>query len=106
MPLTLAACHPECDDYFDMTKTVTKMVHHLMKEDEQEGDDATQGERHSQEEEGHSRCLCQSGRDGHDRLARGGTDLRKPHGGHLTPPFTLHITRTREGRPRNMWQQS
>ena len=35
-PLTLAACHTEWDDYLDLTKTVTKMAHHLMKEDGQE----------------------------------------------------------------------
>ena len=34
-PLTLAACHPEWDDYLDLTKTVTKMAHRLMKEDGQ-----------------------------------------------------------------------
>ena len=32
-PLTLAACHAEWDDYLDLTETVTKMAHHLMKED-------------------------------------------------------------------------
>ena len=35
-PLTLAACHPGWDDYLDLTETVTKMAHHLMKEDGQE----------------------------------------------------------------------
>ena len=35
-PLTLAACHPEWDDYCDLTETVTEMAHHLMKEDRQE----------------------------------------------------------------------
>ena len=35
-PLTLAACHAEWDDYLDLTKTVTKMAHRLMKEDGQE----------------------------------------------------------------------
>ena len=35
-PLTLAACHSEWDDYLDLTKTVTEMAHHLMKEDGQE----------------------------------------------------------------------
>ena len=35
-PLTLAACHPESDDYHDLTETVTEMAHHLMKEDGQE----------------------------------------------------------------------
>ena len=35
-PLTLAACHPEGDDYFDITETVTEMAHRLMKEDGQE----------------------------------------------------------------------
>ena len=36
MPLTLAACHAEWDDYLDLTETVTKMAHRLMKEDGQE----------------------------------------------------------------------
>ena len=36
MPLTLAACHAGWDDYLDLTKTVTEMAHHLMKEDRQE----------------------------------------------------------------------
>ena len=36
LPLTLAACHPEWDDYCDLTETVTKMAHRLMKEDGQE----------------------------------------------------------------------
>ena len=35
-PLTLATCHPEWDDYCDLTETVTKMAHRLMKEDGQE----------------------------------------------------------------------
>ena len=35
-PLTLAACRPKWDDYFDLTETVTKMSHRLMKEDGQE----------------------------------------------------------------------
>ena len=35
-PLTLATCHAEWDDYLDLTETVTKMAHHLMKEDGQE----------------------------------------------------------------------
>ena len=35
-PLTLAACHPGWDDYLDLTETVTKMAHRLMKEDGQE----------------------------------------------------------------------
>ena len=35
-PLTLAACHPEWDDYLDLTKTVTEIAHCLMKEDGQE----------------------------------------------------------------------
>ena len=35
-PLTLAACHAEWDDYLDLTETVTKMAHRLMKEDGQE----------------------------------------------------------------------
>ena len=35
-PLTLDACHPGWDDYLDLTKTVTEMAHHLMKEDGQE----------------------------------------------------------------------
>ena len=35
-PLTLAACHPGWDNYFDLTETVTEMAHHLMKEDGQE----------------------------------------------------------------------
>ena len=35
-PLTLAACHPGWADYLDLTKTVTEMAHHLMKEDGQE----------------------------------------------------------------------
>ena len=34
--MTLAACHSEWDDYFDMTDTVTAMAHCLMKEDGQE----------------------------------------------------------------------
>ena len=36
MPLTLAACHAEWDDYLDLTETVTEMAHHLTKEDRQE----------------------------------------------------------------------
>ena len=36
MPLTLAACHAEWDDYLNLTETVTEMAHHLMKEDRQE----------------------------------------------------------------------
>ena len=36
MPLTLAACHAEWDDYLDLTETVTEMAHRLMKEDRQE----------------------------------------------------------------------
>ena len=36
MPLTLAACHAEWDDYLDFTETVTEMAHRLMKEDGQE----------------------------------------------------------------------
>ena len=36
LPLTLATCHPGWDDYLDLTETVTKMAHHLMKEDGQE----------------------------------------------------------------------
>ena len=36
MPLTLAACHAEWDDYLDLTETVTEMAHCLMKEDRQE----------------------------------------------------------------------
>ena len=36
MPLTLAACYAEWDDYLDFTETVTEMAHHLMKEDGQE----------------------------------------------------------------------
>ena len=35
-PLTLAACHPEWDNYLDLTETVTEMAHRLMKEDGQE----------------------------------------------------------------------
>ena len=35
-PLTLAAYHPEWDNYCDLTETVTEMAHHLMKEDGQE----------------------------------------------------------------------
>ena len=35
-PLTLAACHPGWDDYLDLTETVTKMAHRLMREDGQE----------------------------------------------------------------------
>ena len=35
-PLTLATCHPGWDDYLDLTETVTKMAHCLMKEDRQE----------------------------------------------------------------------
>ena len=34
--MTLATCHPVWDDYFDITKTVTEIAHHLMKEDGQE----------------------------------------------------------------------
>ena len=37
MPLTLAACHAEWDDYLDLTETVTEMAHRLMKEDGEEG---------------------------------------------------------------------
>ena len=36
MPLTLATCHAEWDDYLDLTETVTEMAHRLMKEDGQE----------------------------------------------------------------------
>ena len=36
VPLTLATCHAEWDDYLDLTETVTKMAHRLMKEDGQE----------------------------------------------------------------------
>ena len=36
MPLTLAACHAEWDDYLDLTETVTEMAHRLIKEDRQE----------------------------------------------------------------------
>ena len=36
LPLTLATCHPEWDDYLDLTETVTEMAHRLMKEDGQE----------------------------------------------------------------------
>ena len=36
LPLTLATCNPEWDDYLDLTETVTKMAHRLMKEDGQE----------------------------------------------------------------------
>ena len=36
MPLTLATCHAEWDDYLDLTETVTEMAHRLMKEDSQE----------------------------------------------------------------------
>ena len=36
VPLTLATCHPEWDDYLDLTETVTEMAHRLMKEDGQE----------------------------------------------------------------------
>ena len=36
LPLTLATCHAEWDDYLDLTKTVTEMAHHLMKEHGQE----------------------------------------------------------------------
>ena len=36
LPLTLATYHAEWDDYLDLTETVTKMAHHLMKEDGQE----------------------------------------------------------------------
>ena len=36
LPLTLATCHPEWDDYCDLTETVTEMAHRLMKEDGQE----------------------------------------------------------------------
>ena len=36
LPLTLAACHAELDDYLDLTETVTEMAHRLMKEDGQE----------------------------------------------------------------------
>ena len=35
-PLTLAACRPKWDDYFDLTEMVTEMSHCLMKEDGQE----------------------------------------------------------------------
>ena len=35
-PLTLATCHPGWADYLDVTKTVTEMAYHLMKEDGQE----------------------------------------------------------------------
>ena len=35
-PLTLATCHPEWDDYLDLTKMVTEMAHCLMKKDGQE----------------------------------------------------------------------
>ena len=36
VPLTLAACHAEWDNYLDLTETVTEMAHRLMKEDGQE----------------------------------------------------------------------
>ena len=36
LPLTLATCHAEWDDYLDLTETVTEMAHRLMKEDGQE----------------------------------------------------------------------
>ena len=36
VPLTLATCHPEWDNYFGITETVTEMAHRLMKEDRQE----------------------------------------------------------------------
>ena len=36
MPLTLATCNAEWDDYLDLTETVTEMAHCLMKEDGQE----------------------------------------------------------------------
>ena len=54
MPLTLAACHAEWDDYLDLTETVTEMAHRLIKEDGQEvaTPPKTQGGHHSQEEGG------------------------------------------------------
>ena len=36
VPLTLATCHPEWDNYINLTETVTEMAHRLMKEDGQE----------------------------------------------------------------------
>ena len=35
-PLTLAACHPGWDDYFDITETVAEMANRLMEEDRQQ----------------------------------------------------------------------
>ena len=35
-PLTLAASHPEWDDYFDLTESVNEMVYRLMREDGQD----------------------------------------------------------------------
>ena len=35
-PLTLAACHPGWDDYFDLTESVNEMAYRLMKEDGQD----------------------------------------------------------------------
>ena len=35
-PLTLAACRPGWDDYFDLNKTVTEMANRLMEEDGQQ----------------------------------------------------------------------
>ena len=35
-PLTLAACRPSWDDYFDFNKTLTEMANHLMEEDGQQ----------------------------------------------------------------------
>ena len=35
-PLTLATCHPEWDNYLDLTETVTEMAHRLINEDGQE----------------------------------------------------------------------
>ena len=36
LPLTLAACHPGWDDYFDLNETVTEMANRLMEEDGQQ----------------------------------------------------------------------
>ena len=36
LPLTLAACHPGWDDYFDFNKTLTEMANCLMEEDGQQ----------------------------------------------------------------------
>ena len=55
-PLTLAACCPEWDDYFDLTEMFTEMSHRLMKEDGQEVAMPPKVSTKPQEEGGRSGC--------------------------------------------------